>query len=432
MIPRYSRAEMAAIWTDENKYGTWLKVEVAACRAWAAVTGDVPSADAELIAAKARFSVEDALRYERESHHDMNAFLRSVADSLGPESRWVHFGLTTNDVVDTAQALQLTASADLLLGDIDALLEALAGQARAHRMTLQMGRTHGVHAEPISFGLKMAHWYDELRRGRERLVQARASIAVGKMSGPVGTHASVPSAVEEYALGQLGLGVEPVSSQVVHRDRHAHFVTTLALIGASLEKFATEIRGLQRTEILEVEEPFSPGQKGSSSMPHKRNPEKAERVCGMARLLRGYALTAMENVALWHERDISHSSAERVILPDACLALDYMLDMFTYIMRGLLVYPERMRRNIERSYGLPYSQRVLLALIETGLTRDEAYALVQRNSMRAWAEERQFLELLQGDGEVTGRIRGEALAALFEPGYYLREVDVAFARVGLS
>ncbi len=423
---------MAAVWSDENKYGTWLRVEIAACRAWAAVTGEVPAEDAELIAANARFSVEDALRYERESHHDMNAFLRSVADSLGPESRWVHFGLTTNDVVDTAQALQLTAAADLLLADIDALLEALAGQARAHKMTLQMGRTHGVHAEPISFGLKMAHWYDELSRGRERLVQARASIAVGKMSGPVGTHASVPAAVEEYALGKLGLGIEPVSSQVVHRDRHAHFVTTLALLGASLEKFATEVRGLQRTEILEVEEPFSPGQKGSSSMPHKRNPEKAERVCGMARLLRGYALTAMENVALWHERDISHSSAERVILPDACLALDYMLDMFTFIMRGLLVYPERMRRNIERSFGLPYSQRVLLALIETGLTRDEAYALVQRSSMRAWAEERQFLKLLQGDAEVTARIGSEALAALFEPSYYLREVDVAFRRVGLT
>ena len=423
---------MAAVWSGENKYGTWLRVEIAACRAWAAVTGEVPAEDAELIAANARFSVEDALRYERESHHDMNAFLRSVADSLGPESRWVHFGLTTNDVVDTAQALQLTAAADLLLTDIDALLEALAGQARAHKMTLQMGRTHGVHAEPISFGLKMAHWYDELSRGRERLVQARASIAVGKMSGPVGTHASVPAAVEEYALGKLGLGIEPVSSQVVHRDRHAHFVTTLALLGASLEKFATEVRGLQRTEILEVEEPFSPGQKGSSSMPHKRNPEKAERVCGMARLLRGYALTAMENVALWHERDISHSSAERVILPDACLALDYMLDMFTFIMRGLLVYPERMRRNIERSFGLPYSQRVLLALIETGLTRDEAYALVQRSSTRAWAEERQFLELLQGDAEVTARIGSEALAALFEPSYYLREVDVAFRRVGLT
>ena len=423
---------MAAVWSGENKYGTWLRVEITACRAWAAVTGEVPAEDAELIAANARFSVEDALRYERESHHDMNAFLRSVADSLGPESRWVHFGLTTNDVVDTAQALQLTAAADLLLTDIDALLETLAGQARAHKMTLQMGRTHGVHAEPISFGLKMAHWYDELSRGRERLVQARASIAVGKMSGPVGTHASVPAAVEEYALGKLGLGIEPVSSQVVHRDRHAHFVTTLALLGASLEKFATEVRGLQRTEILEVEEPFSPGQKGSSSMPHKRNPEKAERVCGMARLLRGYALTAMENVALWHERDISHSSAERVILPDACLALDYMLDMFTFIMRGLLVYPERMRRNIERSFGLPYSQRVLLALIETGLTRDEAYALVQRSSMRAWAEERQFLELLQGDAEVTARIGSEALAALFEPSYYLREVDVAFRRVGLT
>ena len=422
---------MAAIWSDENKFAQWLRVEVAASRAWAAVTGDVPADDAELIAANARFRLDDIARYEKELHHDVTAFLRSVADSLGPESRWVHYGLTSSDVGDTALALQLQQSAGLLLDGLDTLTDVVTARAVEHRRTLQMGRTHGVHAEPTTFGLKLAGWVDQLRRDRERLVAARDAIAVGQLSGPVGTHASVPAAVEEHTLAQLGLGIELVSTQVVSRDRHAQFVTTLALIGSSLDKFATEIRGLQRTEVLEVEEPFSPGQKGSSSMPHKRNPEKAERVCGLARLLRGHAVTAMENVALWHERDISHSSAERVILPDACLALDYMLDLFTFVMRGLLVYPERMARNIERSFGLPYSQRVLLTLVERGLSRDDAYELVQRNAMRAWRDETPFLDLLRADAGVTAVIGAAELPSLFDPSYFLREADVAFTRLGL-
>ncbi|HWO93658.1 MAG TPA: adenylosuccinate lyase [Dehalococcoidia bacterium] len=432
MIPRYSRPEMSAVWAEENKYRQWLRVEIAAARAWADVTGIIPREDLACIEANARFDLDEVRRYEREQHHDVTAFLRSVSDSLGPEGRWVHYGLTSSDVVDTALALQLVQASDLLLRELDALTVAVAEKAREHKHTLQMGRTHGVHAEPTTFGLKLAAWVVELQRGRARLEQAREQIAVGKLSGPVGTHASVPAAVEERALAELGLAVEPVSSQIVHRDRHAHFVATLALIGSSLEKFATEIRGLQRTEVREVEEPFSPGQKGSSSMPHKRNPEKVERICGLARLLRGYALTSLENVALWHERDISHSSAERIIFPDACLVLDYALDLMTFVMRGLHVYPERMRRNLELSYGLPFSQRVLLALVDAGLSRDEAYELVQRNAMRAWSEERQFLDLLCEDAEVTRAIAKEGLTKLFDPSYYVREVDEAFRRAGLE
>lgn len=430
MIPRYSRPEMAAIWTDEAKYRRWLDVEVAACEAWAEL-GVIPREAAEKIRRDASFDLGKIDEYLAITHHDVTAFLRSVADSLGEEGRYVHYGLTSSDVWDTATALQLRDASDILLADIDALLVVLERQARAHRDTLCVGRTHGVHAEPTTFGLKLAVWVDEMRRNRARLVAAREMVAVGAISGTVGTHASVPPRVEELVCEKLGLGIEAASTQVIQRDRHAQFVTTLALIGASLEKFATEIRALQKTEVREAEEPFDEGQTGSSAMPHKRNPELCERITGLARVLRGYAVTAMENVALWHERDISHSSTERIVLPDATLVLDYMLDLFTGVMSRLRVYPEHMRENLDRSYGLVFSQRVLLALIEAGLSRQEAYTLVQRNAMRAWNERVSFLDLLLADPDVTSRISETELRGLFDYGFYLKHIGATFERLGL-
>ncbi len=430
MIPRYSRPEMAQVWSEEHKYDMWLRVEIAACEAWGE-QGVVPQDAVEKIRG-ARYDREAIARYEEEEHHDFNSFLRSVADSLGEESRFIHLGLTSYDAEDTALGLRLVEAAALLERDLAELSAVLEQRAVEFKDTLCMGRSHGVHAEPTTFGLKLAGWVDEMRRNAGRLAEAKADVAVGKISGPVGTHASVPPAVEEAVCARLGLGVDPVSTQVVSRDRHARFVVTLAVIGASLERFATELRHLQRTEVMETEEPFSEGQKGSSSMPHKRNPEKLERVCGLARLLRGYTVPALENVALWHERDISHSSAERVILPDACLALDYMLDLFTTVMRGLQVYPERMRENMDASYGLPFSQRVLLALIEKGRSRQEAYTIVQRNAMQSWKERRAFRELLAADSEVRDHISAAELDELFDYSYYTRYVDESFRRLGLA
>ena len=430
MIPRYSRPEMAQVWSEEHKYDNWLRVEIAVCEAWGE-QGVVPPEAVEKIRG-ARYDREDIARYEEEEHHDFNSFLRSVADSLGEESRFVHLGLTSYDAEDTALGLRLMEAAALLEQDIAELLAVLEQRALEFKDTLCMGRSHGVHAEPTTFGLKLAGWVDEMRRNAGRLAEAKADVAVGKISGPVGTHASVPPEVEEAVCARLGLGVDPVSTQIVSRDRHARFVVTLAVIGASLERFATELRHLQRTEVMETEEPFSEGQKGSSSMPHKRNPEKLERVCGLARLLRGYTVPALENVALWHERDISHSSAERVILPDACLALDYMLDLFTTLMRGLQVYPERMRENMDDSYGLPFSQRVLLALIEKGRSRQKAYKIVQRNAMQSWKERRAFRELLDADSEVRDQLSAAELDELFDYSYYTRYVDDSFRRLGLA
>jgi len=421
---------MTRVWSERNKLDKWLAVEKAACRAWAAV-GEIPIEDAEKIAT-ATVDAARAAEYLVEMHHDMTAFLRAVADTLGPESRFVHLGLTSSDVMDTATSLQLVEAADLLLAGLDQLERILSRRAVEFRDTLTMGRTHGVHAEPMTFGLKLALWVDEVRRNRTRLQEARRVIAVGKISGPVGTHASVPPQVEELTCAELGLEVAPVSNQVLQRDRHAQFITTVAIVGASLEKFATEIRALQRTELLEAEEPFAAGQTGSSSMPHKRNPEKAERVAGLARVLRGYAVTALENVALWHERDITHSSAERIILPDACGLLDYMLYLFIGIMDGLLVYPERMLENMELTHGLGFSQRVLLALIDKGLSRQEAYAIVQRNSMRAWRERSDFHDLLAADASVAAVLTAAELRDLFDYAYYLRYVDAAFSRLGLT
>jgi adenylosuccinate lyase len=430
MIPRYSRPEMARIWSEESKYNSWLRVEIAVCEAWAEL-GEIPPDDVEKIRA-ASYDVNRIMEYEAEMHHDFNAFLRSVADSLGPESRFVHLGLTSYDAEDTALSLRLVEAADLLEQGVRTLLRATEERAVEHKDTVCMGRTHGIHAEPITFGLKLLGWVAELRRSLDRLIEARSDIGVGKISGPVGSHASVPPSIEESVCRKLGLGVDPVSTQVISRDRHAGFVAALALIGSSLDRFATELRHLQRTEVLETEEPFGEGQTGSSAMPHKRNPEKLERISGLARLLRGHATAALENVPLWHERDISHSSAERVILPDACLALDYMLDLLASIVRGLQVYPDRMRENMDASYGLPFSQRLLLALIDTGMTRQDAYKIVQRNAMISWKERRPFRDVLETDPDVTARLSKDILDDAFDYGYYTRYVDDSFRRMGLA
>ncbi|MFN8638881.1 MAG: adenylosuccinate lyase [Dehalococcoidia bacterium] len=430
MIPRYSRPEMTEIWSDEYKFGRWLDVEIALVEAWAD-EGVVPREDASKVAQHARIDVGDILRYIDETHHDMTAFLRSVSDSLGQESRWVHYGVTSNDIWDTATSLQMVAALDVLVKQVEELHLVIARRALEYKDTVCIGRTHGVHAEPTTFGLKLAVWVDELRRHLERLALARMHVAVGQMSGPVGTHGTVPPSVEDNACRRVGLAVAPVTTQVLQRDRHAFYLATLAGVGASLEKFALEIRGLQRTEIREAEEPFSIGQTGSSSMPHKRNPELTERVCGLARVLRGYAQTGFDNVALWHERDISHSGAERIVLPDATGLLSYMLHIFTGVMTGLVVYPERMRRNMEQTQGLVFSSKVLLALIEAGLKREDAYKIVQRHSMRAWDEERPLRALLGADPEVRAHLDDAALDALFDYRSFLGHVDESFRRLGL-
>ena len=430
MIPRYSRPEIADIWSDEHKFGRWLDVEIAVVQAWAA-SGEIPASDAERIVAGARIEIDAIQRYIEETHHDVTAFLRSIADSLGEESRWVHLGLTSSDVWDTATSLQLTAAADVLLGQLARLREVVSKRALEHKDTICVGRTHGVHAEPTTFGLKLAVWVDEIARQEQRLRAARDDVAVGQMSGAVGTHATVPPAIEQDACRRLGLRVAPVTTQVIQRDRHAAYLAALAGAGASLEKFATEIRALQRTEILEAEEPFEAGQTGSSAMPHKRNPELCERVCGLARTLRGYATVGLENVALWHERDISHSGAERIVFPDATGLLSYMLHIFSGVMAGLVVYPGRMQRNLERTQGLVFSQKVLLALIERGLSREAAYAIVQRHSMIAWQQETPLRALLDGDPEVTALLDRERLDAIFDYGAYLEHIDESFRRIGL-
>ena len=420
---------MKRVWSDESKYDKWLLVELAVCEAWTD-DGVVPEADMEKLR-EARYDIDRLNQVLKRTRHDMTAFLSSVTDGLGPEGRWLHLGLTTSDVWDTATSLQLMDAADLLDREIERLLDALGSRAVEHKDTLMMGRTHGVHAEPITFGLKLALWWDEMRRNRRRLSDARETIAVGKISGPVGTHATVSPSIETRVCRRLGIEAAPVSNQVVQRDRHAQLVTTLALIAASLEKFATEIRGLQRTEIREVEEPFHEGQTGSSSMPHKRNPELTERVCGLARLVRGHAVTALENVALWGERDISHSSAERIILPDSCLALDYMLDLFTGVIEGLRVYPERMKRNMELTRGMLFSQRTLLALVERGQSREEAYELVQGISARTWDEGGDFRELVATDPTIESRLSKSEIEGLFDYAHYTRYVDEVFDRIGL-
>ncbi len=430
MIERYSRPQMKRIWSDGNKFDKWLKVELAVCEAWAEL-GVIPREALSKIKL-ARVNLKRMEEILKETHHDVTAFLGSVSESLGDESRYIHLGLTSSDVIDTALSLQLIESAELLSRDIKELISVLAQKAIKHKYTAMIGRTHGVHAEPISFGLKLALWTEEMRRNLQRLAEAKKAIAVGKISGAVGTYATLSPGAEEKACARLKLVPAPVSSQVLQRDRHAQFVTTLAIIASSLEKFATEIRGLQKTETREAEEPFAAGQTGSSAMPHKRNPELCERICGLARLVRGYALTSMENIALWHERDISHSSTERIILPDSCLVLDYTLPLFTSIMRGLQVYPRRMKRNIELTKGLIFSQRVMLALIDKGLSREKAYELAQRNAMKAWKGNKNFLSLLKADPEVIAALPESELEPLFNEQYYLRYVDEVFERLGLT
>jgi adenylosuccinate lyase len=430
MIERYSRPAMKKVWSDENKFDKWLQVEIAVCEAWAEL-GTIPGEEIPKIK-KARFSMKRFDEILKVTHHDVTAFLGSVAESLGEESRFVHLGLTSSDVMDTALSLQLLDATDILEKDVAGLVEALREKAIEHKRTLMMGRTHGVHAEPVTFGLKMALWTEEMNRNAHRLAEAKKAVGVGKISGAVGTYATVPPEVEEKACARMGLSPAPVSSQIIQRDRHAQFVTTLAIMASSLEKFATEIRGLQKTETLEAEEPFEKGQTGSSAMPHKRNPELCERVCGLARLVRGHALTSMENIALWHERDISHSSNERITLPDSCLVLDYILSIFTNVMKGLQVYPERMRENVELTKGLVFSQRVLLALIDKCLTRQQAYELVQRNAMRAWKDRTDFLQLLKGDSDVLAALTVAELESLFDYQYYLKHVDDIFERLGLE
>jgi len=423
---------MARIWSDEGKLERWLEVELAALDGWAE-TGVVPAEAATEIRSKATVPTpERVAEIEQRTHHDLAAFVDAVAADLGPAGRWFHYGLTSSDIVDTALALQIGAAGELVLSGVDRAFGAVAKRAEEHRMTLTIGRTHGVHAEPMTFGLKLAVWAFELERDRERLAAALAGVRVGKLSGAVGNYAAIDPEVERIACEQLGLEPEPAATQVVQRDRHAALLSALALTAASLERFALEIRHLARTEVAEVQEPFGQGQKGSSSMPHKRNPVVAERICGLARVVRASAVVGLENVALWHERDISHSSAERVTIPDAFLALDYMLDRFAWLVEGMVVRTEQMRRNLELSRGLYFSQRLLLALVDTGLSRDEAYRLVQGYAMRAWEERRAFLECLESDPAVGRHVAPEALKACFDPGWYLRHVDAVFRRAGLT
>jgi len=421
---------MARIWSQETRYDNWLRVELAVCEVYAR-RGVIPGDALNRIKAKARVDPRRIDEIEATTRHDVIAFLTNLEEAIGADSRFVHIGMTSSDVLDTALALQLQLACEILLADLERFRAAVRALALAHRTTLCVGRSHGIHAEPMTFGLKAALWYAEAGRNLERLRRARETVRVGKISGAVGTFAHIEPDVEEEACHVLGLEPAPVSSQIVQRDRHAELMTTLAIIAASLEKVAVEIRALQRTEIGEAEEPFEEGQKGSSAMPHKRNPVGSENITGLARLIRANAGAALENVALWHERDISHSSVERVILPDSTILLDYMLHRMSGILEGLRVYPERMRENMERSFGLMYSQRVLLRLTESGLPRQRAYEIVQRNAMQAWADRRSFRELLAQDPDVTTHLAAAALAECFDPAWYLRNVDAIYRRLNL-
>ena len=436
MIERYTLPEMATIWSAKHKTDQWLQVELLACEAWTR-EGVIPPEAMEKIR-HADYDLQRMHEIEQETHHDVISFLRSIQERLGPEGRFIHLGLTSSDVLDTGLSAQIKEAGQLLTASLSELVEAVAKAAVEHKYTLMAGRSHGIHAEPITFGLKLALWVDELRRQQVRLAAALEQITVGKISGAVGTHATVPPQIEEFVCEQMGLGVAPISNQVVQRDRHAHFITTLALVGSSLEKMAQEIRHLQRTELSEAFEPFGSGQQGSSAMPHKRNPELCERICGLARVLRGYAVTAMEDVALWHERDISHSSAERIIIPDSCTLLHYMLHIFTRVIRGLDVDAERMLANLNMTGGLVFSQRILLALIDKGVGRQEAYKMVQRNAKKVWGMASKgmiqgpaLLDALSDDPEVTSHLTRQELENLTNTDYYTRFIDVSFQRIGL-
>ncbi|MDQ0230211.1 adenylosuccinate lyase [Metabacillus malikii] len=430
MIERYSRPEMANIWTEENKFKAWLEVEILACEAWSEL-GIIPKEDVALLRKNASFDIDRINEIELETRHDVVAFTRAVSETLGEERKWVHYGLTSTDVVDTALSYLLKQANDILLKDIENFIDILKEKAQEHKYTVMMGRTHGVHAEPTTFGLKLALWYEEMKRNLERFKQAAAGVEYGKISGAVGTYANIDPFVEKYVCEKLGTKPAPISTQTLQRDRHANYMAAIALVATSIEKFAVEIRGLQKSETREVEESFAKGQKGSSAMPHKRNPIGSENMTGIARVIRGYMLTAYENVPLWHERDISHSSAERIILPDATIALNYMLNRFGNIVKNLTVFPENMKRNMDRTQGLIYSQRVLLALIDTGMTREEAYDLVQPKAMEAWEKQVPFRGLVESEAKITERLSAEAIADCFDYKYHLKGVDTIFERLGL-
>ena len=431
MLERYTRPEMGKIWSDENKYEAWLKVEIAATNAWSEL-GEVPKEDAAKIAQNASFTPERVAELEQVTHHDVVAFTRTVSESLGPEKKWVHFGLTSTDVVDTAQGYILKQADEIIRQDLHELKKTIAEKARKYKNTVEMGRTHGVQAEPTTFGLKLARWYAEIKRDIERFEHAAKGVESGKISGAVGTFANVPPAVETSVLKQLGLTQQPITSQVLPRDLHAEYIATLALIATSIENWATEIRSLQRSEIHEVEEHFRAGQKGSSAMPHKRNPIGSENLCGMARVLRGHIITAYEDVSLWHERDISHSSAERIILPDTTIGIDYMLDRFNRILTNLDVFPETMLKNMDKTYGLIYSQRLLLKLIdEAGLSRENAYDMVQKLTAKSWNEGISFRKLVE-DSPIMDYLTEDDVADAFDYHYHLRHIDEIFKKVGLE
>jgi len=430
MIDRYTRPEMGAIWTEENRFKAWLEVEILACEAWVEL-GEIPKEDVQKIREKASFDINRIKEIEEETRHDVVAFTRAVSETLGEERKWVHYGLTSTDVVDTALSYLIKQANDILLKDIEGFVEILKNKAREHKYTVMMGRTHGVHAEPTTFGLKLALWYEEMKRNLERFKQAAEGVEYGKISGAVGTYANIDPFVEKYVCEKLGIKPAPVSTQTLQRDRHAHYMSTIALIATSIEKMAVEIRGLQKSETREVEEFFAKGQKGSSAMPHKRNPIGSENMTGLARVIRGHMLTAYENVPLWHERDISHSSAERIILPDATIALNYMLNRFGNIVKNLTVFPENMKRNMDRTLGLIYSQRVLLALIDKGLPREEAYDTVQPRAMEAWEKQVPFKSLISADETITAKLSPAEIDDCFDYNYHLKHVDTIFDRFGL-
>lgn len=430
MIDRYTRPEMGSIWTEENRFKAWLEVEILACEAWAEL-GEIPKEDVKKLRENASFDIDRIKEIEEETRHDVVAFTRAVSETLGEERKWVHYGLTSTDVVDTALSYVLKQANAILLKDLENFVDILTNKAKEHKYTVMMGRTHGVHAEPTTFGLKLALWLEEMKRNLERFKMASRDVEFGKISGAVGTYANIDPFVESYVCEKLGLQPAPISTQTLQRDRHAYYMGTLALIATSIEKFAVEIRGLQKSETREVEEFFAKGQKGSSAMPHKRNPIGSENMTGMARVIRGYMTTAYENVPLWHERDISHSSAERIILPDATIALNYMLNRFGNIVKNLTVYPENMKRNMDRTLGLIYSQRVLLALIDKGMSREEAYDTVQPRAMEAWEKQVQFRSLIENDEKIAGLLSEAEIDDCFDYNYHIKHVDMIFERLGL-
>lgn len=431
MISRYAREEMSGIWTEENQFNAWLDVELAACWAWAKI-GVIPMEDVDTLYEKATFKLDRIKEIEEQTRHDVVAFTRAVSESLGDEKKWVHYGLTSTDVVDTAWGVRLKQANAIIKDDLERIINVLAEKAKAHKYTVMMGRTHGIHAEPTTFGLKCALWYAEMKRNLERFEKAAADVEFGKLSGSVGTFANIPPEVEMYTCEKLGLTAAPISTQTLQRDRHAHYVSTLALIGSTLEKMAVEVRHLQRSEVREAEEAFRKGQKGSSSMPHKRNPISSENISGCARVLRGYMVTAFENIPLWHERDISHSSAERIILPDATILLDYMLNRFANVMERLVVFEENMEANIWKTHGLVFSQRVLNKLIEKGMVREQAYDAVQPLAMQSWENQMPFKPIVEADAFIMSNLSQDEIDDAFDLKHHTRNVDTIFERVGLG